>query len=148
MSRRDFAKFVGSTGVTLSVGGLGVLGCAPADRVARARRRVGVMDESAFREFAAGFHGFLLRPSSPEYESARRIWNARFDRHPTLIARCADATDVQRAVDFARGENLLVAVRGGGHSFAGHGVCDGGLVLDLSRMKGLQINKQQRVIRA
>jgi FAD/FMN-containing dehydrogenase len=106
------------------------------------------MDEAAFREFAAGFHGFLLRPSSPEYESARRIWNARFDRHPTLIARCADATDVQRAVDFARGENLLVAVRGGGHSFAGHGVCDGGLVLDLSRMKGLQINKQQRVIRA
>ena len=70
MSRRDFAKFVGSTGVTLSVGGLGVLGCAPADRVARARRPVGAMDEAAFREFAAGFHGFLLRPSSPEYESA------------------------------------------------------------------------------
>jgi FAD/FMN-containing dehydrogenase len=148
LSRRDFVKIVGSTGVILSAGALGVPACARGGRVARARRRVGAIDEAAFRKFAAGFHGSLLRPTDPEYESSRRIWNARFDRHPSLIARCADTADVQRTVDFARAEHLLVAVRGGGHSFAGHGVCDGGLVLDLSRMKALQIDRQQRVIGA
>jgi hypothetical protein len=148
MSRRDFVRLVASTGATLSVGGLGAASCVPADRGARARRPASELDETALRDFATGFHGSLLRPSDPDYEPARKIWNARFDRHPGLIARCVDAADVQRAVDFARVEHLLVAVRGGGHSFAGHGVCDGGLVLDLSRMKGLQIDRQRRVVTA
>src|SRR5262249_38978115 len=82
------------------------------------------------------------------YESARRIWNARFDRHPGLIVRCADAEDVKHCVDFARSENVLLAVRGGGHSFAGYSVCDGGLVIDLSAMKGVKVDTQQRVVHA
>jgi FAD/FMN-containing dehydrogenase len=148
LARRDFLRLVGSAGVTFSVGGLGLHGCARAGRDAQARRSLDAVDEGAIRDFAAGIHGSLLRPSDTEYESARRIWNARFDRRPGLIARCVDAADVKRAVDFARAENVLLAVRGGGHSFAGYAACDGGLVVDLSEMKGVQVDRHQRVIRA
>ena len=73
--------------------------------------------------------------------NARRIWNAKFDRRPSLIVRCADQADVKRAVDFARAEDLLVAVRSGGHSWAGYSTCDGGLVIDLSGMKQFDVDR-------
>jgi FAD/FMN-containing dehydrogenase len=148
MSRRTFMKVAGGTGMTLTLGGLDLIGCARTGRVSGPRSSMDSIDAAAIRDFAAGLHGSLLGPSDSEYESARRIWNARFDRRPGLIARCADAADVKRAIDFARAENVLVAVRGGGHSFAGHGVCDGGLVIDLSRMKALQVDRHERVVRA
>jgi hypothetical protein len=148
MSRREFVKVTASTGATFSVVGLGLLACARAGRVAQVRRSVDAIDEAAVRNFATALRGSLLRPVDAEYESARRIWNARFDRRPGLIVRCADAADVQRAVDFARTENLLVAVRGGGHSFAGHSACDGGLVVDLSGMKSVQVDRQRAVVHA
>jgi len=93
---------------------------------------VAILDRPSIQRFAEHLAGQLISPDDPAYESARWSWNRAFDRRPGLIVRCADATDVQRAVDFARSNDLLVAVRGGGHSFAGHSTCDDGLVIDLS----------------
>lgn len=87
--------------------------------------------------FAARLRGPLIRPGDPEYESARRVWNGLIDRRPARVARCTGTADVAEAVNFARAHDRLVAVRGGGHNLAGTAVCDGGLVIDLSRMKGI-----------
>lgn len=84
--------------------------------------------------------GALLAAGAEGYDSARLLWNRAFDRKPALIARCDGAADVIEAVKFARAQNLLTAVRGGGHSFSGQSVCDGGLVIDLSRMSGIRID--------
>ena len=92
---------------------------------ADARRR---LDRRAGR----GLRGELIRPGDPGYDEARAIWNGAHDRRPALIVRCAGVADVMRAVEFARSENLLVAVRGGGHSIPGFSTCDGGIVIDLS----------------
>jgi len=99
-------------------------------------------------KFAAALRGQLLRPGDETYERARKIWNGMFDRRPALIARCAGAADVIAAVNYARESGLPVAVRGGGHSFPGHSVCDGGLVIDLSPMKGLRVDPAARTARA
>jgi FAD/FMN-containing dehydrogenase len=98
--------------------------------------------------FAAALRGQLLRPGDETYEGARKIWNGMFDRRPALIARCAGAADVIAAINYARESGLPVAVRGGGHSFPGHSVCDGGLVIDLSLMKGLRVDPTARTARA
>jgi FAD/FMN-containing dehydrogenase len=76
------------------------------------------------------------------------MWNGSIDRHPALIARCAGVADVMEAVRFARSHGLLVAVRGGGHSYPGLSVCDGGLVIDLSLMKGVRVDPEARTVRA
>ena len=99
-------------------------------------------------EFKAGLRGQLLSPGDEDYDRARKLWNGMFDRRPALIARCAGAADVIRAVSFARDNRLAVAVRGGGHSFPGHSVCDGGLVIDLSAMKGIRVDPRTRTARA
>lgn len=99
------------------------------------------------RELEQHLHGKLIRPGQSDYDAARRVWNGCFDRRPALIARCADATDVAHAVRFARTHQLPIAVRGGGHSHGGYGVWDGALVIDLSWMKGLHIDPEQRVAR-
>ncbi|MDQ3999677.1 MAG: FAD-binding oxidoreductase, partial [Actinomycetota bacterium] len=95
-----------------------------------------------------GFRGELLRPQDPGYEDARKVWNGSIDRLPALIARCAGVADVIAAVKFAKDNGLLVAVRGGGHSFPGLSVCDGGLVIDLSLMKGIRVDPEARTARA
>lgn len=82
-----------------------------------------------------GFKGDVLVPGDGAYESARQIWNAMVDKHPAAIARCAAASDVALAVTFARDNGFMLAVRGGGHNIAGSALCDGGIVVDLSRMK-------------
>jgi FAD/FMN-containing dehydrogenase len=90
--------------------------------------------------FAAGLRGQLILPSHPDYEHARRIWNGLVDKRPALIVRCADTADVASAVKFARRHGLQVAVRGGGHNVAGLALCDGGMVIDLSHMKGIKVD--------
>jgi FAD/FMN-containing dehydrogenase len=96
----------------------------------------------------ARFRGALLRSGEEGYEEARRVWNGAIDRRPALIARCAGADDVVEAIRFARERELLVSVRGGGHSVAGHAVCDGGLMIDLSLMKHIEVDPETRVARA
>ncbi len=91
-------------------------------------------------DFRRRLRGSLLLAGAEGYDGARLIWNRAFDRKPALIARCDGAADVIEAVKFARAQNLLTAVRGGGHSFSGQSVCDGGLVIDLSGMNGIRID--------
>jgi FAD/FMN-containing dehydrogenase len=94
------------------------------------------------------FRGALLRPGEEGYDEARRVWNGAIDRRPALIARCAGADDVVEAVRFARERELPISVRGGGHAVAGHAVCDGGVMIDLSLMKAVRVDPETRVARA
>ncbi len=96
----------------------------------------------------AAVHGELILPGDAAYESARQVWNGDIDRHPALIVRCEDAGDVRRAVDYARRNDLEIAVRGGGHSWPGFSTCEGGLVVDLTPMKQVLVNPQNRTARA
>jgi FAD/FMN-containing dehydrogenase len=91
--------------------------------------------------------GPLLAPADADYEQARQVWNATIDRRPALIARCRSTGDVQQVVKFARQRGLLLAVRGGGHNIAGNAVCEGGLVLDLSPMRGVTVDANARTAR-
>ena len=106
------------------------------------------VDAAAVQSFEQRLRGRLLRPSGDGYDAAGKVWNGMIDRKPALIARCAGAADVMAAVDFARTHDLLVAVRGAGHSASSQGVCDGGLVIDLSDMKGMRVNPAARTARA
>src|SRR5579863_6998378 len=103
-----------------------------------------ISDEAAIQEFKTGLRGALLGPGDEGYDAARRVWNGMIDRKPALIARCAGVADIIHAVNFARTHNLLVAVRGGGHNVTGNAVCDGGLMIDLSPMKGIQVDPVRR----
>jgi FAD/FMN-containing dehydrogenase len=89
-----------------------------------------------------------LLSGNPQYDQARKIWNGMHDKRPALIARCLNNDDVSQAVSFARDNNLLVAVRGGGHSWPGHSVCDGGIMIDLSQMSGVTVDADARRARA
>jgi FAD/FMN-containing dehydrogenase len=94
-----------------------------------------------------GLRGRLVRPTDAEYDEARSVYNGMIDKRPKLIARCTDTADVIAAVSYARDQKLLVAVRGGGHSGPGFGTCDGGLVIDLSPMKGVRVDPASRTVR-
>jgi hypothetical protein len=91
-------------------------------------------------EFRSRMKGSVLVVGDPQYDEARRIWNGAHDKRPELIARCAGVADVIEAVDFGRDTGALVAIRGGGHNVAGTSLCDGGLVIDLSPMKGIRVD--------
>lgn len=103
-----------------------------------------VLDEATIQEFKVGLHGELIRPGDEGYEAGRKIWNGMINKHPALIARCTGVADVINAVNFARANKILVAVRGGGHNVAGNAVSDGGIVIDLSRMKGMRVDPNAR----
>ena len=96
--------------------------------------------EEVYSSLHRQFKGDLLRPGQSGYEDARAIWNGMVARTPGLIARCADVSDVQRAVRAASESGILTAVRCGGHSLAGFSTCDGGLVIDLSRMRQVTVD--------
>jgi FAD/FMN-containing dehydrogenase len=132
IDRRAFVKLAGATSAGMVLDAASLLG----------------ISDRAVRDFKRGFHGTVLRPVDSGYDDARRIWNGRFDRRPALIARCADVRDVQRAVHFAHAEELRVAVRGGGHSFAGDSTCENGLVIDLSRMNTIRVDAPRAIVEA
>jgi len=106
-----------------------------------------VVKEDHIQQFRTTFRGELIRPGEEGYENARKIWNASVDKHPGIVARCLGVADVVAAVNFARENELLVAVRGGGHNVGGRALCDGGLVIDLSRMKGIHVDPAKRTAR-
>jgi FAD/FMN-containing dehydrogenase len=101
----------------------------------------------AARDELAGFRGRLIGPDDADYDEARAIYNAMFDKRPGVIARCADPDDVAQAVGFAREHGLLLAVRGGGHNGAGLGSCDDGVVIDLSQLNDVQVDPGARTVR-
>ena len=103
---------------------------------------------SALQDIRSSLHGEALLAGAPDYDRARSIFNAMIDRRPALIARCADASDVAASVLFARREALAVSVKGGGHNVSGKAVCEGGLMIDLSRMKGCRVDPARRVAHA
>ena len=105
------------------------------------------IDDGIIEEFAKGLAGRLIRPADAGYDEARRIWNAAIDRHPGLIVRCLGAADVIHTVKFARANDILVAVRGGGHNVAGRALCDNGVVIDLSAMRGVVVDPETRIVR-
>ena len=111
------------------------------------RRRETVLDDAALADLTRRFRGELIRRDDQTYDAARRIWNGAIDRRPALIARCTGVADVQAAVRFAREHDLVVAVRGGGHNVAGTAVCDDGVVIDLSPMKGMWVDPSTRTAR-
>ena len=104
--------------------------------------------EEQVKELTAGFSGRLLQPGDAAYDEARRVHNGLIDRRPALIARCRNAADAARAVVFANEHGLEIAVRGGGHNVAGRAVTEGGLMIDLAEMKGIEVDPGARTARA
>src|SRR5687767_167734 len=92
--------------------------------------------------------GTLVLPGDEEYENARAVWNAAIDRRPAAVVRCTDSADVIRTVHLARERGLPVAVRGGGHGFAGKATCDGGIVIDCSPMRRVEVDAVRHLARA
>ena len=93
------------------------------------------------------FRGELIQPTDAAYDSARKVHNGMIDKRPRLIARAVDVADVIAAVRFGRENEMLTAIRGGGHNAGGLGICDDGLVIDLSRMKGIRVDPAARTVR-
>ncbi|MGH8314825.1 MAG: FAD-binding oxidoreductase, partial [Steroidobacterales bacterium] len=148
VKRREFCKatLVGSVAAACTSAGIRAFAedsPAPAGGDIPAVKLSGeatVIPAAAVKNLAGDLHGSLLTSSDKDYDQARRIWNKMIDRRPALVARCSGAADVARAVAFARERDLLVAVRGGGHSFPGYSVCNGGLMIDLSPMRSVVVD--------
>jgi hypothetical protein len=105
------------------------------------------MTEQATKTFQQNLRGRLIQPSDADYEAARALYNGMIDKRPGLIARCVDVADVITAVNFARNEGMLLAIRGGGHNGPGLGSCDDGLVIDLSMMKSVRVDPATQTVR-
>jgi FAD/FMN-containing dehydrogenase len=106
-----------------------------------------MLDTSKIAGFKAGLRGQVIEPKDASYDEARSLYNGMIDKKPLMIARCADAADIISAVNFGRDNGLLTAIRGGGHNGPGLGSCDGGLVIDLSQMKGVRVDPANRTVR-
>jgi hypothetical protein len=105
-----------------------------------------LIDKEKVNEFSDGLDGQGIPPDDRDYESARRIWNASVEKKPGLIVRCASTDDVVKAVNFARANNIQVAVRGGGHNVGGRALCDDGLVIDMSQMRKIDVDAKTRTV--
>lgn len=105
------------------------------------------LDEEAFKSFQTSLRGDLITPADPDYDEARTIYNAMIDKRPSLIARCQNVGDVITAVNFARDNDLDLAIHGGGHNGAGLALVDDGLVIDLSPMNGIRVDPEARTVR-
>jgi FAD/FMN-containing dehydrogenase len=106
-----------------------------------------MIDSAAIDSLRARVRGRVIEPHDADYDAARRVFNAMIDRYPAVIVRCGGVADVMRAVEFAREKDLLLALRSGGHNGAGLGVCDNGMVIDLSPMKGIRVDPKARTVR-
>jgi FAD/FMN-containing dehydrogenase len=106
-----------------------------------------MLDPSAVASLRDALAGEIVEPSDPQYDAARIVWNGMIDRRPALVARCARSADIVSAIRFAQEQDLRVAVRSGGHSVAGFSTCDGGIVIDLSLMRGARVDPEGRVAR-
>jgi FAD/FMN-containing dehydrogenase len=104
--------------------------------------------EASLEKLSAGLRGKVLRAGDPGYEDARKVYNGMIDRRPRVIAQCADVADVVASVRFARETGMITAVRGGGHNAGGLGVCDDGIVIDLSSLKGIRVDPRGQTVRA
>lgn len=155
MKRREFCK----TTVLGAMAALPIAQLKSANAQTRSSRQADIpavkltgesteIPRAALKIFAENFRGSVLTAGDPEYDQARRIWNRMINRRPAVIARCTGAADIRRAVDFARERGLLVAVRGGGHSYPGYSSCNGGLVIDLSLMRGVRADPFDNTARA
>jgi hypothetical protein len=102
----------------------------------------------AVDEFKTSLRGELIRPGNNNYDETRKVWNAMINKRPALIVRCAGVDDIVQSVRFARDNKLEVSVRGGGHSIAGSCLCDGGLMIDFTAMKGIRVDPIRRTVRA
>ena len=107
-----------------------------------------VISEAEIKDFRGSLYGESLLPGDDGYDGARRIWNAMIDKRPALIARCSGTADVINSVNFAKANDLLISVRGGGHNFPGNSVCNDGLMIDLSRMTGVRVDPAAKTVRA
>lgn len=107
-----------------------------------------ILDSSQIQALAGDFRGEIIRPEDEAYDTARKVWNGIINKYPALIVRPLDANDVIAAVNFARENQLLLSVRGGGHNVAGHGTNDGGLVIDLSLMKKITVDPVNKTAKA
>jgi hypothetical protein len=105
------------------------------------------MRDGALESLRQGLRGELIGKDDPAYNQARQLYNRMIDKRPLMIARCADVADVIAAVNFARDNDLLLAIRGGGHNGPGLGSCDDGLVIDLAPMKGVRVDPAARTVR-
>jgi FAD/FMN-containing dehydrogenase len=105
-----------------------------------------MLNEAMIAAFRSGLRGGLIEPGEPTYDAARKVYNGMIDRRPRLIARCADVADVMTAVKFGHEQKLLVAIRGGGHNAGGLGVCDEGLVIDLSPMNYVRVDPKKKTV--
>jgi len=131
-TRRRFVQQTALAAAALCGGPIKAL--AGSRRVFEAREQnAAPLDATAIRKLASQISGHVITPETPDYESARLVFNRAFDRRPALIVRCAGVPDVARALEFAQDQNMPLAVRGGGHNRAGFSVCDGGVVIDLSK---------------
>jgi FAD/FMN-containing dehydrogenase len=106
-----------------------------------------VLKSETLDALATSLKGQLLKSGDPGYDESRLLWNGMFNKHPALVVRCEGTVDVINAVNFAREHNILLAVRGGGHSVAGNSSCDGGMLIDLSRMKAVRVDPKSRTVR-
>jgi FAD/FMN-containing dehydrogenase len=111
-------------------------------------KKTAVIEESVVAGLQARMRGELIQPGDESYDEARKIWNGMIDKKPALIARCVSVADVVASVNFARENGILLAVRGGGHNVAGTAIADGGLVVDLSPMKGVRVDSERHTVRA
>jgi len=107
-----------------------------------------MLNENALNDFKKSLRGGLMEPQDEGYNDARKVYNGMIDKHPRMIAKCADVADVIRSINFARENNILLSIRGGGHSAGGLGVCDDGLVIDLSQIKYTRIDPQAKTMAA
>ncbi len=107
-----------------------------------------MVSEPTIQNFRSSLRGEAFCPGEQGYDAARTVPNAMINRRPAIVARCAGPADVIACVRFAREHDVLVSVRGGGHSVAGKSVCDGGLMIDMSAMKGIRVDSARRTVRA
>lgn len=105
------------------------------------------LSKEAISSFRESFQGTIITAEDNDYDDLRKVWNGMFDRHPLIIARCLSTSDVIKAVNFARTNNLLTAVRGGGHNSAGNATCDGGIIIDLSLMRRVNVDPSNNTAR-